>query len=516
MLCSNQQTLIKRTNEQLSLQDKHAATIEDNRPLPDCAICLEKIEPCTPKQRDTSLYCSNQLDQNRVEDSQSDQDKSVYRSGAIAHGHCIKQLYQSWKSSDGTMRLPHCPQCTNTLSSEVTLAHVSANTLLNIYRKTSEKKSTISIDKLSYLGQTIMHGIRSKHSLQGLNVNRALLSVIAMHAKPEDAALFSALQDAIASMPQADILKSLSYFSKNLVADTPVTHKIRNALINALVNTVDGHKTKTHAFNILWAFSTASPETSDNRTAPTAILDALSQKMTVTEMVELHETTQKRALEKYLSNPYHAGPHNRQIPPSFYKLHWVCANLLIALERKLTQTDGRFPVETLEMLNKHRKHDNNQIRQICKKAWSDLAAREPTAQQCFDILVNKLASPKGLSAKDIGLLENAIHRLTDTGQLSLGHVAPFAQAVLAYPRQGHGLRERDVLMHPFSSFRNKSLTQQAKDAIVPFLSQLKQRDTVSESQKQALQYLSLWAPLPIKRLAHDILSNSSNSTHSTQ
>lgn len=493
--------------------------------LPECAICLEDIEPCTPGQDDTTLYCNNLPTTNNLADDGVITPDGTQAPIAVAHGGCIKQLYQSWLHSPADMRLPHCPRCTTVLSAAVTLKQLSLPEMLERYATIQDSRlRQQQAEKLNHLGEAILSCLRDPaqgaipfpiqnaiqdnghNPLQRIQVlNLYLLLVVATHAKTEDDAVFHRLSQRISRLPQQEIIKLLSFYAAKIALDTPVDHMIEIALGEALRASIPGRNTKDVAYDVILGLTEHARTRSSQNRISSAIPNALCQTLSLTQLVQMLEELDRASqeiLREYVPHPSYPAA---QMPAEFYQYNRAFDLLLAGFENKLTRPNAPASPRTIAQLNRLRKHYNMDIRYASRRVWSVLAQRAPTDKICFDTLINKLSSHKGLSAKDMRLLEQSIQQVETSTQRSLAESEPFAQAVLAYPREGKGLRPRDMVFHPFKNFHNRIRIHEAQDSISSMLSDFSTQEHFSESQIKALSYLAHCAPKTVQEQANALL-----------
>lgn len=483
--------------------------ISDDETAPSCSICLTDITPATPGMADDTLYCGRQIASTPAQTLPDQYTSQTSAAPAIAHGDCVKALYQAWQSSPRDMRLPHCPQCQQPLSQAITLANVSQTDLLRRYKISKRHNVEGShAEDLHYLGDTILLGAKKDPRKLAQLLAHKKLALIATHAKPEDQQLFKYIERFSAAQPIAERMKLLIEFYRQMPSDTAVSQHIEVALTKGLLAPLSQQEQANHSHQSILALAIHTPHALLNHPIIFAVLDTLCEQLTLSQLAQLCYDFHEEADRTYLANhPMMADFHFRD--EASHRQLMQARNLALQGFKQrlaeLTDPNGVPSMQSLRHLNKLRKHPYEPVRHLSKSAWNALANRHPTNTLCLHILTKKLGSAKGLSARDMGSLETLIHRAVDPRQQSLSENFADTQVVLAYPRQGKGLRQRDVLFQPFATLRNRSLVQQARAEIPPLLATLGEKETLTPTQISALTYLTRWAPSPIQQEAQSLL-----------
>jgi len=223
------------------------------------------------------------------------------------------------------------------------------------------------------------------------------------------------------------------------------------------------------------------------------VLDTVCKPLTLSQLATLSHDFHEEADRTYLANHPMMADFHFEGEPSHRQLTQARNLALEGYARRLSQLTDPNTVpsrKALQQLNKLRKHPYTHVRHLSKTAWNTLANRHPTDTLCLNILTKKLGSTKGLSVKDMAKLETLIHRSDDDHQKPIAEQSAYTQVVLAYPRQGKGLRSRDILFRPMATLRSRALIQEARSAIPTLLAALKTKDTLSRTQLSALNYLT--------------------------
>lgn len=463
-----------------------------------CRICLSDI---TPTQLDSNtLYCDKQ--------SQESTGPS-----AVAHSKCVASLYHAWRLSDTHMRLPHCPQCQTPLSEMITRRFVSTPNLIQQYQKSSrtdftQRFNTDEHNALEYMGNTIMANIRARPSEISVLLGANTFAILARHTQMDDHAIFAALTEHCGKLDLKHRLTLLQRFFELVPFSCRAKIPLEQALVKGVLSPLTPRDARLAGRDTLLTLVTQPSVASPTQPLLTALIDLAFEQTDLLSLANLCHDLQHDADRNILMD--YAAMETIALEPQHTQQELQRASTLAfdAFTRKLgalQQSPQHLQLSHIQDLYALRKHPLKAIRQLSKQTWLALSTQPPTDEICLRMLSKKLASSRGLNTQDMETLKRIIYQFnTEQAQKRL---PTYTQAVLAYPRQGRGVRQKDAFMKPLSTVANSYLHRQSRQAIKNWLEVAPTVAAFSADEVEALQYLSEFAPGAVKQQAQNLLQN---------
>lgn len=460
MFCTTQG--LKSLNLQTNKQPEQKVTA-----VTPCQICLTDI---TPAELDnTNLLCTNKS-----------LDLASYPTApnVVAHGRCVSRLYLDWRQGPSDMRLPNCPRCKKTLAANVTQKYVPVSELLHRYHTNLLRQQLHNnYDETMYektveksLGEAIVASVRENPDHIATLLTLKNFDIIAKYTVCTDKEVFAAITDYCPKLRFKERLQLLNHFADDSSFNCPAKIPLDYAIINGILSPLPPSDLPELGRGTYLTLAKYTPLTEPTNPVLTALVDMACGDLSLDNLANVYQTLEQEAIDTQ-SPPYPIQENIQFLgQPPHDELKRASILALGTFNRKLNALQNsptHIQLTNISTLNTLRKHPCKTIRALSADTWLSLSFQRPTAQACLNALINKLASSKGLNAEDMDTLSRILKQQSLRNNLE--RLPAFAQAVLAYPRQGQGVRYREILFNPCKTFQHIRLHQHARNAVKHWL-----------------------------------------------